>query len=69
MAEVSLGKASLDLEANLDEFRRNIQSGRGDADQFKGTLDSLAAVAKIAEDALQQVKMTDRQSAESSGAA
>lgn len=60
-----LGKASLDLEANLEPFRKNMAEGRQSADDMERTLDALAAVSKIAEDALNQVKMGPTQAAES----
>jgi hypothetical protein len=64
-----LGKASLDLEANLSPFERNILAGQKTADGMRSSLDAVAAIANIAEKALNDVKMTPGQAAESKASA
>jgi hypothetical protein len=64
-----LGKASLDLEANLEPFVRNLKIGRAESGEMAGALDRVAAISKLAEEALQRVKMKPGQGAESSTAA
>lgn len=53
----SLGKAVLDLEANLAPFEKNMQSGERTADNMKDALDAIARVAIVAEIELNKVKM------------
>lgn len=64
-----LGKASLDLEANLGPFERNVHQAERSADELQGTLDALSAVAKISADALNKVKIAPGQAAESKASA
>lgn len=61
----SLGRATLELTANLAPFETNMKAANRTADSMQHALDSLAAVSKIAEDALQRVKMKPGQGAES----
>jgi hypothetical protein len=61
----SLGKSRLDLEANLDEFRRNMKEGQTLAGGMDDRLKALAAVADIAEQALGDVKMSGAAATES----
>lgn len=62
----SLGKSRLDLEANLDEFRRNMREGKTLSGGMNDSLKALAAVADIAEQALGDVKMSPFSASESS---
>lgn len=59
-----LGKATLDLQANLEPFRRNMREAEDSADAMQHTLDALAAVSKIAEEAIKKIKMSPGQGAE-----
>lgn len=52
-----LGKASLDLEANLGPFERNLESGHAMAGRMEHALDALAAVADVCQKALNDVKL------------
>lgn len=61
----SLGKARLDLEANLTEFRRNMTEGQRLAGGMDDRLKALAAVADIAEKSLGDVKMSGFSASES----
>ena len=60
-----LGKASLDLEANLGPFERNLEKGHVAADRLDHALESLARVADACERALNDVKMDAGQAARS----
>ena len=60
-----LGKASLDLEANLGPFERNVTAADATSDRLKGTLEALAAVADAAQSALKDVKMGTTQGVQS----
>lgn len=64
-----LGKASLDLEANLTEFRRNVDEGKGSAQGLERALDALASVAEVAQRAVNDVRMGAGQAAESRASA
>jgi hypothetical protein len=44
-----LGKASLDLEANLQPFETNVRRAKGAGNDLQHSLDALAAVANLAE--------------------
>lgn len=63
----NLGKARLDLETNLDEFRANMTEARSQADRTQTTFDALAEVAHIAADAFGDIRMRADQAAETSG--
>ncbi len=65
----SLGKASLDLTADLVTFEKNVKSGQRTAEGMGSTLEHVAAIADIAERALKQVKMSPGQGAESKASA
>jgi hypothetical protein len=67
VSEASLGKAVLDLEANVAPFKRNMREARGDADNMQDSLDSLAAVAELATRELQNIRMKADQAAETAG--
>jgi hypothetical protein len=64
-----LGKASLDLEANLQPFETNVRRAKGAGNDLQHSLDALAAVANLAERALNDVKMSPGQAAESKASA
>jgi hypothetical protein len=64
-----LGKASLDLEANLQPFETNVRRAKGVGNDLQHSLDALASVATLAERALNDVKMSPRQAAESKASA
>jgi hypothetical protein len=64
-----LGKASYELDANLEPLRRNIKESRVQVSDFERVLESLTAIADIAADQLKQVKIAPRQSAESEASA
>lgn len=64
-----LGKARLDLEANLSTFEANVRAAKRPADDLQHSLDALAAVANVAEAALNDVKIDPRQAAESKASA
>lgn len=64
-----LGKSVLVLEANLTPFRKNMKAGKGDADAMQHALDAVAAVANIAESALNDVRMKPSQGAETKATA
>jgi hypothetical protein len=53
----SLGKAVLDLEANLQPFERNVKSAKQSGNELEHALDAIAAVARVAESQLNQVKL------------
>jgi hypothetical protein len=63
--EHNLGKASLSLTADLTAFEANVKSGERTSEGLRSKLDALAAVAKICEEALNDVKMGAGQAAES----
>jgi hypothetical protein len=65
----SLGKARLDLEVDTTTFRRDMQSGKSEAESMRDALDAIASFSKFAEEALKQVKLTSGQAAESDGSA
>lgn len=60
-----LGKASLDLEANLSEFERNIKQAERTSGGMEHALEQIATVARVAEIELNKVKMEAGQGAES----
>lgn len=60
-----LGKASLDLEANLTSFERNMAGGRRSAEGMERTLESLAAISNVADRALNEVGLSPGKAAES----
>jgi hypothetical protein len=65
----NLGKASLDLEANVVEFERNMREARGSAERMERQLEGIATFSRIAEEALHQVKMHAGQGAASRASA
>jgi len=60
-----LGKASLDLEANLGPFERNVLAAENRGDSLRGTLDKIVVVANMAESALNDIKLGAGKAAES----
>ena len=60
-----LGKASLDLEANLGDFERNVGAADLTADQLRDTLAAVAAIANVAEGALNDVELNPANAARS----
>ena len=60
-----LGKASLDLEANLGPFERNLETAHAAGDRLQHALDGLAAVADVCQKALNDVKLDASHAAES----
>lgn len=68
MAE-SLGKAVLDLEANLQPFERNVRSAKRTGDELQHGLDAIAAVARVAEIELNKVKLDTKTGIESEAVA
>lgn len=52
-----LGKASLDLEANLAEFEKNIKQGERLSGGMRDALEGIVTVARVAEIELNKVKM------------
>lgn len=65
----SLGKASLDLEANLTEFERNMRTAEGFAERLGHQLDQIIAIATGTREALRDVRMGPGQAAESRASA
>lgn len=65
----SLGKAVLDLEANLSEFLRNLRAGEQAGQRMQGKLSDLAETAELTERALNNVRMQAGQGAESEAVA
>ena len=60
-----LGKASLDLEANLGPFERNVASAKGTSEGLEHSLEALASIADVAKSALNDVKLSGTHAAES----
>lgn len=60
-----LGKASLDLEANLEPFERNVTAAGETSDRLKDRLDVLATVGEAAQRALNDIGMSQGQGARS----
>ncbi len=65
----SLGKAVLDLEANLGEFLRNMEAGERGAGRMESSLESVARIAELSEKALNRVKLDAAQATESAAIA
>lgn len=57
----SLGKATLDLDANLGDFDKNMDEAHQRADSMDRKFDELTETSKIAADAMQRIKMTAAQ--------
>jgi hypothetical protein len=52
-----LGKASLELEANVGPFELNVTAAKGSSDRLKDTLEALASVAESRRANSNDVKM------------
>lgn len=65
MSGENLGKATLDLEANLGGFAANIEGAGHLSDDLRSKLQALAVVGNIAEKALNDVKIDSGQAARS----
>jgi len=61
----SLGKSTLELEANLAPFEKNMKAGKRTADEMQHALDAVASISRIAEIELNKVKMDAAQGARS----
>ena len=60
-----LGKASLELEANLAEFERNVGAAGRSAEGLGGKLSDVAAISELAHKALDDVGLSAGKAAES----
>lgn len=65
MSGENLGKATLDLEANLGHFVANVEGAGRISDDLRSKLESLAIVGNVAERALNDVKLDAGQAARS----
>jgi hypothetical protein len=63
----SLGKAVLDLEANLEPLETGMKRGRSTVNEMQHSLDALAAVSNMATEQLQKIRMKADQAAETAG--
>src|SRR5690348_12630795 len=64
-----LGKASLDLEANLTRFEANLKSGGRTVEGLDRKLDALVAISDLASKTLNEIGIDPRKAAESQASA